>query len=243
MPLRDHFHPPLSLRHTWDELHGGWPMKIVEQLSKQLPSQYLAAPQVHLGGAVEIDVGTFEYDTNPSGWNTDESAGGLATATWRATEPQLDVEVNIPEPDEYSVRIYDVTRERKLVASIELVSPANKDRPESRQNFISKCAALLLENVSVVIVDVVTSREFNIYAELIRYIGQPEPKSTAPNTSIYVAACRTLPKRQHQRLQAWYKPLSVGQVLPTVPLWLSADLAIDLELELSYEESCRILRM
>jgi hypothetical protein len=214
MPLRDHFHPPLSLRHTWDELHGGWPMKIVEHLSKQLPARYLAAPQVHLGGVVEI-----------------------------ISELKDDVEVNIPEPDEYSVRVYDVTRGRTLVAAIELVSPANKDRPESRQNFINKCAALLLENVSVVIVDVVTSREFNMYSELLRYIGQPEPKSTPATSAIYVAACRTLPQRQHQRLQAWYKPLSVGQVLPTVPLWLSADLAIDLELEVSYEESCRILRM
>ena len=26
MPLRDHFHAPVDLRHSWDEVHGGWPM-------------------------------------------------------------------------------------------------------------------------------------------------------------------------------------------------------------------------
>jgi hypothetical protein len=26
MPLRDHFRSPLNDVHSWDELHGGWPM-------------------------------------------------------------------------------------------------------------------------------------------------------------------------------------------------------------------------
>ena len=65
MPLRDHFHPPVSSRHRWDKLHGGWPMKIVEALQPRLPPQYSAAPQIHLGGAVEIDVGAYEqHDQN-----------------------------------------------------------------------------------------------------------------------------------------------------------------------------------
>jgi hypothetical protein len=32
MPLRDHFRPPLDDVHSWDELHGGWPMMIVQKL-------------------------------------------------------------------------------------------------------------------------------------------------------------------------------------------------------------------
>src|SRR3954454_14490231 len=44
---------------------------------------------------------------------------------------------------EYEVRIYDARRGRHLVAAIEIVSPANKDRPEHRNAFIGKCAALL----------------------------------------------------------------------------------------------------
>ena len=33
------------------------------------------------------------------------------------------------------------------------------------------------------------------------------------------------------------------QALPTLPLWLAENLAVPLELEGSYEETCRILRM
>ena len=32
MPLRDHFRPPLDNVSSWEELHGGWPMVIVQQL-------------------------------------------------------------------------------------------------------------------------------------------------------------------------------------------------------------------
>jgi hypothetical protein len=36
-------------------------------------------------------------------------------------------------------------------------------------------------------------------------------------------------------------PLTVGRALPTVPLWVADDLAVPLELEESYEESCALL--
>ena len=36
MPLRDHFRPPVEQRHSWDELHGGWPMIIVQTVSIEL---------------------------------------------------------------------------------------------------------------------------------------------------------------------------------------------------------------
>ena len=133
MPLRDHFRPPVTLRHSWDELHGGWPMKIVESLLPNLPPDYVAAPQIHLGGGVEIDVATFEHDrSDPSAWAAKGATGSPAVAVWEATEPTLRVETDLPDPDEYEVRVYDVTRGRRLVAAIELVSPSNKDRNRSR---------------------------------------------------------------------------------------------------------------
>ncbi len=47
MPLRDHFRPPLDDNASWEELHGGWPMVIVQRLRKQLPAGYVAGPRVH----------------------------------------------------------------------------------------------------------------------------------------------------------------------------------------------------
>ena len=38
-------------------------------------------------------------------------------------------------------------------------------------------------------------------------------------------------------------PGAVGQPLPTLPLWLSEELFVPVELEASYEETCRVLRI
>jgi hypothetical protein len=40
------------------------------------------------------------------------------------------------------------------------------------------------------------------------------------------------------QLEAWAQTLSLQEPLPTMPLWLANDLAIPLDLEKSYEESC-----
>lgn len=221
-------------------------MKIVESLSPKLPPHYLAAPQIHLGSAVEIDVATFEYDhTGQSTWPTDPDTqtGGTATALWKATHPTLRVETDLPDMDEYEVRVYDVTRGRKLVAAVELVSPSNKDRPDTRQAFIAKCTALLHQQVSVILVDVVTTRASNLYTELLTFLGQADSSSTTEPSSIYAVACRGTRPRQRWLLETWYRPLTVGQPLPTLPLWLPDDRAVTLDLEASYEETRRVLRI
>jgi hypothetical protein len=41
----------------------------------------------------------------------------------------------------------------------------------------------------------------------------------------------------------WYHPLAIGQPLPTLPIWLTETWAISLDLETSYEETCRTLRI
>src|SRR5688572_16051623 len=70
-----------------------------------------------------------------------------------AGEPRvhLAVKTEPPDTDEYEVRVSDVKRWRRLVAAVEVVSPANKDRPEHRRLFVAKCAALLQQRVAVTI--------------------------------------------------------------------------------------------
>jgi hypothetical protein len=101
--------------------------------------------------------------------------------------------------------------------------------------------------VSVAIVDVVTICPFNLYAELLAFIGQTDPALTPEPPPLYAAACRWKraadSPRPRSRLQTWAYPLAVGQPLPTLSLRLANDLSVPLELEASYEETCRILRI
>lgn len=240
MPLRDHFHPPVSRQVSWEEIHGQWPAVIVQQLRKQLPPGFAAGPKVHRGERIDPDHVAYELDSSRSDFSK-ESGGGVATAAWTATEPSLAVETDIPDDDEYEVRIYDAERERTLVAVIELVSPANKDRREKRNAFVGKCAALLRAGVSVSIVDVVTTRQFNLYAELLDFIGQSDPSLGAEPPGVYAASCRWRVGERRARLETWSHVLAVGRTLPTLPLWLTPTRGIPLDLEASYEKTCEDL--
>lgn len=237
MPLRDHFRPPVSKTASWEGFHGMWPASIVRQLRKQLPHGYVAEPRVHLGTVMEINVGALET-RDMSRTATSNGNGNLVTTAWTATAPAVAVETDPPDEYEYEVRIFDVERERTLVAAIELVSPANKDRPESRQAVVAKCAALLRKGVAVSLVDLVTIRRFNLYAQLMEFVLHPDPTMSTEDPPIYAASCRWPTRGTRARLESWSHALVVGQPLPTLPLWLGESLVTPLDLEQSYEQAC-----
>ncbi len=162
---------------------------------------------------------------------------------WAPSRPTLAIAADLPAQEEYEVRVYDQKRNCRLVAAVEIVSPANEDRPEHRRAFASKCAALLRERVSVVIVDVVTTRSPNLYGDLLDLIGRSDPLLSPEPPPLYTAACRMTKRAGEWTLETWVQPLGIGRPLPTVPLWLADNLAVPLELEESYEQSCSILNI
>ncbi len=243
MPLRDHFHSPLDDAASWEGFHGQWPAMIVVDLARRLPEGYVAAPRVHLGAFVEIDVATFEKDAADAPISGEGHEGGAATAVWAPPRATLAVAADLPAQDEYEVRVYDVRRGRRLVAAIEIVSPANKDRPEHRRAFVAKCSALLQQRVSVALVDLVTTRHFNLYGDLLELMGHSDPSLQPETPALYAAACRATRRNRAWLVETWFHRLAIGQSLPTLPLWLSDDLAIPLDFAQSYEETCRVLRL
>jgi hypothetical protein len=244
MPLRDHFRPPVSKKSSWEGFHAMWPTCIVQQLRKQLPHGFAAEPRVHLGTLMDIDVRALASTDAPRiGASSGNGNGGTATAAWTASPPAVAVETEPPDEYEYEVRIFDVERERQLVAAIEFVSPPNKDRSESREAFVAKCAALLRKGVAVSVVDLVTIRRFNLYAQLMTFVRHPDPTMTADGPPIYAASCRWMTKGTRARLEAWSHIMTIGQPLPTLPLWLAESLVIALDLEQSYEQACHDLRI
>jgi hypothetical protein len=244
MPLRDHFRPPVENEHSWDELHGMWPAVIVQQLFPILPEGHAAAPRVHLGTAFEIDVSRYERDDPGRHERPSAGSGGIAVAAWAPPKPTLTLETELPDQDEYEVRVYDARHGRRLVAAIEIVSPSNKDRPESRRAFVAKVVALLQRDVSVSLVDIVTIRQFNLYADLLELIGQSDPMLGAEPPPLYAVTIRgRKPVRKRPLLDTWFYPMALGLALPTLPICLDVELGVFLDLEAGYEETCRVLRI
>ena len=109
---------------------------------------------------------------------------------------------------------------------------------------------MLRQGVSVVIVDLVTVCQFNLYGGLLELIGQSDPALGQEPPWTYAVSCRwhrkteTRPKDSTRAtFEAWNHPLAVGELLPTLPLWLSDDFAVPLELESSYQQACSDLRI
>lgn len=238
MPLRDHFRSPVNDTHSWDELHGQWPGELVRHLLTILPAGFRAAPRVHLGSAFEVDVGSYERDDHDRA--DDPRSGGVATQT--ALNPTFTIDADLSEQDEYEVRIYDAERGRQLVAAIEIVSPANKDRPHTRELLTGKVTTLLQQGVCVSVVDLVTVQRANVYADLLTLLGRIDPHLAPTPPHVYAVTLRT---RQSDKgrplLDAWFYPMTVGEPLPTLPIWLDHDRQILLPLETSYQETCRVL--
>jgi hypothetical protein len=129
-----------------------------------------------------------------------------------------------------------------LVAVVELVSPDNKDRPENRKTFAIKCASYLQEQVSVMIVDIITDRQQNLYREIAQLFGLDD--KLKPNEgSSYAVAFRVNKLNTRWVLDTWFELMSVGLALPVMPLWLTSDMAVPLNLEATYEETCSVLRI
>jgi len=240
VPLRDHFHPPLSEQRQWSEIHGGWPMTMATALNEQLPDGYYAGPTVHLGREFEVDIGTFEYDS-PTETAIDKGTGGTMKAVWAPPSPAVRTSAEWLDEDVFEVRVYDERESKTLVAAIELVSPANKDRPESRTAFLDKCRSLLKSGVCVTIIDIVTDQRFNLHRLLLRTLR--EPPSGLPNGPCYSSTSRSKVVDGETVLEHWYHALEPALALTTLPLWLNEILAVPLDLEATYERTLKSLRI
>lgn len=238
MPLHDHFQPPFGDDWPWDAVHSAWAAAIAGHLNcGVLPPEYYALPLVKRGAEVEIDVATMRMGHT-------EPAGGVATAVWTPPRPQLAEVVDLSELDVFEVQVFRRLGGPQLRAAIELVSPANKDRPASRHAFAVKCASYLNRGVAVVIIDAVTERAANLHAELFEVLRTPGQSVWRSPTNLYAVAYRVCngSGKPPSRIEAWPECLAVGQALPTLPLWLDADLSVPLDLEPTYRAACATIR-
>lgn len=238
MPLRDHFRSPLRDDRPWESFHSAWANAIVGRLNqKVLPEHYWAIPQVHVGARVEIDAATFRL-----GEVSVAPGDGVATAVWAPPQAKLAAAVDFGDTDTFEVQVREETG-RRLVAAVELVSPANKDRATHRRDFAIKCASYLRQHISVIVVDVVTERRDNLHGELMQLLSLPAELLEAGAFPLYAVAYRLRIQEEKQRLELWPEELRIGTMLPTLPLWIGEDEAVPLDLEASYIAACELLRI
>ncbi len=228
MPLLDHFHSALSERRHWGAFHAQWAGSIAHALNRTLPADYFAETQVYAGPRFEVDVAKFE--------EAGSSAGGVATLIRPKTVLSVPSLV-LPAifPPEFAVNVMETSGGPNLVAAIELVSPANKDRAESRLAFAVKCAAYLQRGMGVIVLDVVTNRKSRPLDDLLTLLSPTLPSVEAGDLT--AVSYRPIRIEDSGSIELRIQTLMLGSPLPSLPLGLNAGLTVIVDFEGCYQEA------
>jgi Protein of unknown function (DUF4058) len=229
--LHDHCHPPLSRQRHWTGFHSAWATHIAGDLNRQLPDEWFAEPNVHWG--IEVDVGAYEEVGAPL-----VAVGGSESMEWQPPEPVKTIA--FPQrTDVVEVQVHRENGDVPLVGVIELVSPANKDRPETRDAFVSQCDNYLRDTIGLIILDAVTERRANLHSQLMNRAREDDDR----DDPIYASAYRPLRRNGDQTLSIWYQALQLGGSIPAMPLFLKDGPMVRVNFEETYRQTCEVLRI
>lgn len=222
MPLRDHFRDPAAFWCPWYSFFSVWTTTLLTPLNEVLPDEFRGGPHVRAGTRDERF------------WFGPEPADPLPTATVRD---------EFDDEHIFQLEIEDMGYGR-LAAVVMFVCPAHKDRPAARRAFAATAAATLRRTGSIVVVDIGTDPSGNLFAETLALCGVTDPPLGLERSKPYAVSARRreMPGRG-ALLDVWAHQLEYGRPLSTLPVWLRDELCVPLDLEASYERSCRALRI
>jgi len=209
-------------RDGWEGMRLLWMTEIASLLRYTLPTPYRvrigASPRMVGRVAEEFPV---VIDQRPT-----SAAGGMVR------EPDAEVTV-ATLGEEMTVQ---VEQSGRLVAVVELISPRNKDRPDSRDYYSTRYLSCLHHGVHLLLIDV--HRRPLAFSFPQRFATELETELPAPLAPCAAAYRVGEPMPEGGRLLAvWSDPLTVGQPLPTVSLPLTVHLAVPIDLEATYSRA------
>lgn len=232
MPIVDHFKGEISKTRSWSSFHYLWAGLIAGELNRVLPEDFIAEPSVYKG-AVEVDVKVDEFTSR-------EDKG--TQIIYQIPAPSAVIEAVNLEVGE--VRIFDLNNARKTVGVVEIVSPANKDRGQHQNAFLAKCYSFIAYGVSLVIVDIVTTRSFNFHNALMQKFQSNQGQIKKDESrKLYCSAYRYVSDEENPTIEAWTYPLQVGDFLPDMPLFISQKVAVPVKLEGAYMRTRQELKI
>lgn len=238
MPLMDHFSGSLKRLFPFRSLHQAWAVRITEELNMRwLPSGFSALEGTTSTTRSEIDIATYEMPTIS---DHGPQANGSNVSQFVVPAPLATVALRDRQAFETEIQVAD--EEGTLVAVIELISPSNKGRPAEREGFVAKMASHILGGVSVLLVDIASSKQFNLHNELVALLESDEGRLD-PNAFIYASSYRPKSVDEATRADIWAVPLAIGRELPTMPLRITGDTFVPIELELTYSQVCSRRRL
>jgi Protein of unknown function (DUF4058) len=215
----------------WDSVHQLWINALLFWAQDRLPSGYRA----YLGSVPGLSIGT------------ETGRPYVGVRTWKAPEEEPAAPkalVEAPQPDFKTVALLHpepraavhVFLQGQLVAAVELVSPRNKDRPSSREFYRNRYLSYLWSGVHLMLIDVHRRPlGFSFVEAMAAEVECQFPVGLPPQAVSWNVGGPT--PEGGQFLDGWYRSLVVGEPLPTLPLTLTAEQSLSIDLEQTYKEA------
>jgi hypothetical protein len=213
----------------WDSVHQLWINSLLYWLQERLPAGYRA----YLASAP-----------------AEPGRPDLGVRAWQPQVPEAappsGALVEGPQPDFQTVALLTAEQQAaihvffqgRLIAAIELVSPRNKDRPTAREFYRNRYLGYLWSAVHLLLVDVHRRPLGYSFVEAMAAEMQCRlPVGLPPHAASWNVGGAT--PEGGQFLDGWYRALTIGERLPTIPLALTANRSLLIDLDSTYSEAAR----
>lgn len=237
MPMHDWTRVPAGVFHAF---HNSWITHLQEALnSGLLPSNHYALGE-QKSGDIGPDLLTLHAtdeadDEAPSAPTPDRENGMIAVAE---APPQVRLVEQADEIAFYlsrqrSLLIRHVSGDR-IVALVEIVSPANKHTRLTLADFVDKVVAALRDGIHVLVIDPLPASRHDpdgIHGLVWERLLAGKHSATPDSPLTLVSYCVTSP------VTAYIEPISVGARLIDMPLFLTSTHYVPVPLEVTYTQS------
>ena len=224
MPLRD-----WKDERGWDSVHHFWLTYLVEWIQPRLPAGFRA----YVGSvpALTLEGTNGKPDVTVRGWRNgaDEEPKGVTTTLAPDREVVATFELD-PQ------RAIHVDWHGQLIAALELTSPRNKDRVDSKARYSRRYLGYLRQGVHLMLIDVLPCPAgFSFPDAISADLGLGEP-STPPPCAVSYRVGGPIPTGDSMGtfMSVWRRTLEVGQPLPSLPLPLDDQQMVTIDLEETY---------
>lgn len=230
MPIHDWRRVEAGIFH---DFHHEWISSIKRALNAGLlPSDYYALAE-QIAGGYGPDVLTLEGPTQRA--NPGEPPGGIALAS---APPKVSYRAKT-EADIYATKANRVAvrhvTDHRVVAVVEIVSPGNKSTRPALSQFAEKAAELLRGGIHLMVIDVFppgVRDPQGIHRRIWDELDERGDFVLPPERPLIVASYIGGASQE-----AFVEPVAVGMPLPDMPLFLTADVYVQVPLEATYQSA------
>lgn len=219
---------------TFHAFHLAWIGEMQKALNGGiLPKGFYAMAEQHAGETIP-DVLAL-HTSGPDAGPLPEPTGGAATVT--KTRPKVDNRLTAsrsPKGKRRTVAIRHVSGHR-IVALVEIVSPANKDRKAHVTTFVNKMVTAVQLGIHVLLIDLFPPGKYDpsgMHGAVWDRFDPDEDTAPSEDRPFALAAYAA-----GNPARAYVSFVALGDPLPAVPLFLSPERFVNLELEPGYTEA------